>query len=121
MKRIMFILLIAIISTSVRAQFAKTKWSGSIKGDNPQKAVFKFTKDTVVLYTAGDEVIETMAYTVKNNVLSLKKVSGQSDCDGTSVGQYKFTIKDGSLTLTVASDVCGDRLEALDKTSWKKG
>jgi len=121
MKKIIFILTVLIISASAHAQFAKTKWNGTIKGDAAQKAVFKFAKDSLVLYSADGKVIETMHYSVKNGVLSMQKLSGQSDCDGTSIGQYKFVIKDGAMTLTAVSDACEDRSSALDKTTWKKG
>jgi hypothetical protein len=121
MKKIMFILLISVISVSVHAQFAKTKWTGAIKGDNAQKATLKFSKDTLVLAAADGSVIETMSFSVKNNILTIKKIAGQSDCDTATPGKYTFEIKNGTLNFSAASDACYDRSSALDKTVWKKG
>ena len=122
MKKIVFILIISFVTASVNAQLSHTKWKGAIKGDNPQGAMLKFGKDTLILYAAKDgSVIETMKYSVKEGVLTMIKISGQSDCDNKTYGNYKFVIKDGMLNMTVTSDNCYDRSSALDKTVWKKG
>jgi len=120
-KKLIFILLVSLLSVSLHAQLLHTKWKGAIKGDNPQNAVLKFGKDTLILYAATDgSVIETMTYSIKTNILTVRKISGQSDCDGSTTGKYLFTIKGGSLSLSLSSDACMDRSSALDKTAWMK-
>jgi hypothetical protein len=120
MKKTMSILLVLLVSMSVNAQLTHTKWKGTIKGDNPQEGTLKFTKDTLVLYAADGSVIETMTCKIADNVFSVKKVTGQSDCDTHTAGSYKFVIKAGTMSLSLASDACGDRSSALDKTQWVK-
>jgi len=117
----MTILLVWLVSMSVmHAQLTHSKWKGAIKGDNPQEGILKFSKDTLVLYAADGSVIETMTCKVAGNVFTVKKVTGQSDCDTNTAGSYKFVIKAGSMSLSLASDACGDRSSALDKTQWVK-
>ncbi len=120
MKKIIFVLLVSVVSISVQAQLSHTAWKGAIKGDNPQSAVLKFGRDTLILSAADGSTIETMKYSVKDNILSIRKLSGQSDCDNITVGKYKFDIKDGTATITLVADNCPDRSSALDKTAWKK-
>ncbi len=121
MKKLMLIFFVCFIAISVNAQFSHTKWTGAIKGDNPRDAVLKFGKDTLVLSAASDgSVIETMTYLVKENVLTVTKISGQSDCAVYSIGKYKFELKESALNISILADDCEDRSSALDKTGWVK-
>ena len=121
MKKALFFLLVAFASVTVRAQLKNTKWKGTIQTDNTIDVVFNYKSDTLEVSSAGDgSNIETMTYTVKDGVMSLRKVYGQSSCDATSTGKYKFEIKEGVLFLTQVSDVCNDRTSALSNSKWTK-
>jgi hypothetical protein len=121
MKTVIFMLATLVVSVYVDAQLGHTKWKGAIKGDNPQGAIFKFSKDTLVLYAVADgSVIETMACKMDDKTFTVIKSSGQSDCDTVTPGKYKFEINAGVIDVYVLSDNCGDRSSALDKTSWVK-
>jgi hypothetical protein len=74
MKTIFLMAVIALSTGVLHAQLAHTTWKGAIKGDAAQDAVFKFGKDTLVLYATGGSVIETMKYTFKQNTLTVKKL-----------------------------------------------
>ncbi len=121
MKKLLFILLVSFVSVAVHAQLADTKWKLTLKLDNPLDAVFTFGKDTLNVTAAADgSLVETMTYTVKDNILTIQKVSGQSDCEGSSIGKYKFEKKDNTLVVTLVSDDCADRSGVLDNTTWVK-
>jgi hypothetical protein len=61
-----------------------------------------------------------MTYTVEGNVFTIIKISGQSDCDGSAPGKYKFEIKGNEMYITLVSDACSDRATVLDKTTFIK-
>ena len=115
-------LLMTFIGFAASAQLVHTTWKGNIKGDAAQACTIKFGKDTVVLYGNDGGIIETMKYTAnpKSLILSLTKISGQSDCNTADAGKYKIVISGSSLALAVNADNCGDRSVALDKTVWTR-
>lgn len=122
MKKILFCLVIIVASLSAKSQLANHKWEGSIEMDNqPTPVTLDFKKDTVdAVVTANGELIEKMTYTVKNGIVTFKKVNGRSECGTDIVGKYKFEIKNDTVTLTLTEDICGNRAGVLDKSSWKK-
>ena len=121
MKKIIFIAFIAFISASANAQLANSKWKGTLQLDNPTDVVFDFRTDTLEAFVAEDNSsLELMKYSIKDNVLSIQKISGQSECDDTAVAKYKFEIGSDGLLLTLIEDNCIDRSGVLDNTKWVK-
>lgn len=120
MKKVLFVLLLAGLAFAGHAQFAHTTWKGTIKGDAAQAAILKFGKDTLALTKANGEVLETMTFSVKAGVLSLKKIAGQSDCDNIAIGKYAAAVTGKNMALTLTADPCQDRSDALNKTQWVK-
>jgi hypothetical protein len=121
MKNVVFIVLLTMISASLAAQIRNTKWKGTIHGDNPRNVIMDFHKDSVSLFTISDSsLVETMTYSVKDGIISLLKIEGQSDCDNVDVGKYRFRIKDGMMYMKLVSDPCPDRSSAIDSTKWFK-
>src|SRR5258708_25139357 len=98
MKKIIFILLVSLASVSVYAQLKDTRWKGALKGDNPQNVILDFRKDTFYVYTVADSsMVEIMTYSIGDKSFSIQKINGQSDCDNTVTGKYKFEIKNNNL------------------------
>lgn len=119
MKSIIIFLLLFLPSLSLVAQLRNSRWKGAIRGDNPRDAILDFHKDSVVLYALSDgAIIERMTCTVRDGVIALHKIDGQSDCDNSVVGKYKFEIKGGFLFIRLFADPCTDRSSALDSTKW---
>ena len=114
MRKIMMTLLVAFIAYSSNAQLSGTKWKGALNIQSGAMDVeFNFTNDTLdVVNTADNESIETMKYTLADSVISLHKLYGSSPC-GTEIGKYKYTIVDNELTLSLLSDDCSDRSNAI--------
>jgi len=120
MKSILILLTAFIAASSVHAQLANSKWRGTLQLDNPVEVIFDFGNDSLKCVVAADNSeLETMNFTVKDSVLTLKKLYGQSNCDN-SAGKYKFAVKDTELTLWLMEDSCVDRSSVLDNTKWKK-
>ena len=121
MKKLVFIFLASLVSMAVRAQLNNTKWKGTIHSDNDIDVVFNYRSDTLeVTNTSDNSNVETMTYTAKDNVLTLKKIYGQSNCDVTGTGKYKFEVKNDLLYITLISDSCEDRTSALSNSKWIK-
>lgn len=117
MKKIVFcLLLVTLASGSIKAQLANTKWKGILPLDGPVSVSFNFGNDTlIVMNLEQNSTIETMTYKTNNSTLSLVKVSGQSDCDNTSIGKYKYEIKNNELLIILVEDPCDDRAPYIDK------
>lgn len=122
MKKIIFLFFAIALAAGVQAQFANTKWTTTLKLDNPLDAVFDFSKDTLNVYASADgSLVETMVFGVKDDVLTIQKTSGQSDCEGSAIGKYKFAMKDSkTVVITLVSDDCTDRSGVLDGSTWIK-
>jgi hypothetical protein len=111
MKKSLFCLvLVTLVGGSIKAQLANTKWKGVLKLDDPVNVAFEFGKDTLTVINLDENsILETMVYTVTNSTFTLRKISGQSDCDSSTPGKYKYEIKDSALTMTLVEDACEDR------------
>lgn len=121
MKKIIFVMMAVIIGISANAQLTNTKWKGVLQLENETDVVFDFRTDTLEAVLVEDNsTLELMQYSVKDDVLSIQKISGQSTCSETSVARYKFEMKDDSLVLTLIEDECSDRSSVLDNTEWVK-
>ena len=121
MKKTGFLLLVSFAFVTVNAQLKNTKWKGTIKADEKYDVVFDYKNDTLEVSSADDgSNIETLTYAVKDSVLTLQKVYGKSNCDGTSIGKYNFHVKDNLLYVTLISDICDDRTSALNNSKWTK-
>ena len=121
MKKIFFVLFASLVMAGANAQLANTKWKITIKmDDNDAAATCSFGTDTLnVTLDSDGQLLETLLFTVQGDVFTIKKISGQSDCDD-QVGKYKFEIKDGVMSINLVSDDCQGRAEAIDKTKWIK-
>ena len=121
MKKIIFFVLVSFVTISLHAQLSKTKWKGTLQLDNPVDVLFDFGKDSLTVFVVENNAgLETMLFSDKDSLLSIKKVYGQSDCDEQVTGKYKYIIKDDEMTLTLISDDCPNRATVLDKTKWTK-
>jgi uncharacterized protein DUF3471 len=111
-----FLLLTGLVSI---AQLSHTKWKTTILLDAPKNVIFDFGKDTLTVYTIADSVlVETMKYTDKDQVLTMTKISGQSDCDDATSGSYRYAIDHDTIRITMVSDPCTDRSSVVDGSKW---
>ena len=121
MKKIIFTLFVCLAIVSVHAQIANTKWKGTLHTNNPMDVIFDFSNDSFRVTKVEDNaVVETMTYEAKDTLLTIKKVYGQSDCDGVVIGKYRFEIKSNELYFKLVSDDCNDRSSVLDNSKWTK-
>ena len=120
-KGLLGILTITLLSGSIKAQLTNSKWKGVLKLDNPVNVAFDFGKDTLTVFNLDEKtVLETMIYTSTSSKFTLKKIFGQSDCDSSTIGKYKYQIKDNSLLMTVDEDACNDRAPYLNNLQLMK-
>lgn len=120
MKKLITAALLLLVFSGVHAQLANTKWKGILKIQDDIPTIFDFEKDTLTLTTyANNVLIEDMTYKIADSILTLKKISGQSDCDQ-EIGKYKFSIRGDVLTLKLVSDACEDRSSVLDNNTFNK-
>ncbi len=121
MKKTFLFFTVFFVSLNIHAQLKNTKWKGTIEANTKMDVVFNFKNDTLSVSNATDgSNIETMTYMVKDSVLAMQKVFGRSNCEGTSIGKYKFEIKDDLLYIKLLSDTCNDRTSALNNSRWMK-
>jgi hypothetical protein len=114
-KKIFILILFSIAFSSVHAQFTNSKWTTTLQLDSPVDVLFDFKTDTLEVFSLPDSSsLETMLYSVKDNVLTLQKIYGQSQCDSTAA-KYKFEIKDDQIIFELVEDGCDDRSNVLDK------
>lgn len=119
MKKMQLLAAACLLTLTLHAQLAGTKWNTRINAGELINTILDFGKDTCTLYTVADStLIETMTYSVKDSIVTLSKVDGQSDCDAGTPATYKFKVTDNKLSLIMVSDDCSDRSSAFDNTKW---
>jgi len=110
MKKIIYLLLVSFISLATHAQVANSKWKTTLQLDQPADVVFNFSTDTLDVTSMEDNSsLETMKYTLKDTVLTIQKLYGQSQCDPATIGSYTCTINGDEMHLKIISDDCSDR------------
>ncbi|MCW3106333.1 MAG: hypothetical protein JWQ09_839 [Segetibacter sp.] len=120
-KSVICLLLITLVSGSIKAQLASSKWKGVIKVDDTINVTFAFGKDTLTVVNLDENsILETMVYTATNSTFTLQKISGQSDCGNSTIGKYKYQIKGNALSMTLVEDACDDRSSVLDNLQLSK-
>jgi hypothetical protein len=121
MKTVLLCVVFMIVATAAKAQLANTKWSGLMNVPTQQNVILDFKTDTVKMILPDNDgyVGETMLYSVKDSVITLKKVDGNSPCDQ-SAFTLTYAIKGNQLFVKTLSDVCEDRKNAWPATPFIK-
>ena len=89
---------------------------------DPNETFLQFRKDTVTVNLVSDgTLIEIMNFSVNKDTLRITKLFGGSPCDDKITGPYRFEPKDDQLTITLVSDDCVERADALKTNDpWTK-
>ena len=120
MKKMFSLLIVTFIAFNLHAQLSNTQWKGTLNVQGGTDVLFKFSNDTLdVSIPSSGENVETMKYKIEDSVISLEKLYGMSQCD-TSVGNYKYAVKDNQLTLSLIKDDCYDRANAIGTMKLEK-
>ncbi|MFM2361105.1 MAG: hypothetical protein EAZ16_00820 [Sphingobacteriales bacterium] len=117
---VLAVLFISALAWQVKesSSLSNTKWSGSMNVPDPMGVVLDFKTDTLTVLI-GEEIVESMSYTVSGDTLKIKKLFGSSPC-GDEEGKYKYTIKNDLLTIAEVEDACSLRAAAFSPAGYKK-
>lgn len=121
MNKIVVTIIVAFMACSVNAQFSNTKWKGILDIDGGMDVVFQFKGDTLDVVNAYDNSsLETMKYAIDGKTITLHKLYGESHCDNTASGKYKYAIVKDEMKLNLISDDCYERSNAIATLKLKK-
>lgn len=120
MKKVIVMLTVVFMAVSAKAQLADTKWKGAIFAPSQLPMILTFKKDTLAMTTPDGAPFETMSYTVKDDVITLKKLSGQSPCSVNGTFTVKYTLKTDKLTIIPLTDDCERRSAAWGNEPFDK-
>ncbi|MFI5153813.1 MAG: DUF3471 domain-containing protein [Chitinophagales bacterium] len=119
MKYLFFNFFCVLMVFSAKAQLSNTKWKATLNIDGPKNVIFDFKKDTLSVYAISDSsLIETMLFTDKDHMLTMQKISGQSDCDNATIGKYRYSPGHDTTRISMISDDCLDRSSVLNGSKW---
>lgn len=115
MKKIISVLLLSLIILGAQAQLANSKWKTTLQLDEATDVVFNFSTDTLNVTYSTDtaNIIEATKYTIKDTVLTIQKLFGQSECDTTAIGTYSCIVNGNEMQLKLISDDCSDRADII--------
>lgn len=120
MNKIVLTMLISLIAYAADAQLSNTTWKGTLNIEGGMNVLFNFNNDTLDVVNAADNSsLETMTYKLADSVITLVKLYGQSQCSDTP-GKYKFVRDNDELTLSLLSDDCSDRADAIGTMKLEK-
>ena len=125
MKRLLVSLLLTLAAVTLHAQaqnpLAGTAWQGQAYVPDEASIILHFKADSVSMFIAPDMILgETMAYTVKADTLTLRKISGNSPCDTRGIGTLQFTLKNDDMTVKSLADDCRARKVAWGDKPFRK-
>ena len=107
-----FLICIILVSASLisKAQFANTKWTGTMMVPSEQQVELSFKKDSLFI-SIDDSPVESMTYKVKDSLMNVVKIDGKSPCD---LGPFtlKFSVQGDKLFIKDISDSCDERKNA---------
>ncbi len=104
-----------LITLSVNAQLAGTKWKGKVNIPNSTEVIFDFKKDVANVTTLTGMPVESCSYTIKADTITFKKVSGGSPCPVNSVFTVQYAVKDDAMTINPLTDDCEGRKDSFTK------
>jgi hypothetical protein len=121
MKKIVIVLLTCFSPGLLFGQLENTRWKATLIIENPVNTIFDFKKDTVSLYTVADStLIEIMKYSINDTSFTLLKLDGQSDCNNSTPGKYRYQVTEDRLNLAMIEDDCPDRSSVINNTKWSR-
>jgi hypothetical protein len=113
MKTFYFLIVLLLTAAMAQAQLKDTKWEGKLNVPNETNVILDFKKDSVDMIIADEGIVgETMIYSVKDSIITMKKTSGHSPCNVDDVFKLKYRIKEDKLFLSNLSDPCDARIDA---------
>ena len=110
----LLLLLTSFVALATHAQVANSKWKTTLQLDQPVDVVFNFGTDTLDVTNLEDSSsLETMKYTLKDTVLTIQKLYGQSQCEPATIGSYTCTVNGDEMHLKMITDDCSDRSNVI--------
>ncbi len=108
--------IILLAATVSKAQLKNTKWTGTMNVPDATTVILDFKADSVDMVVADAGFVgETMTYSVKDSIITMKKTSGHSPCNIGGEFKVKYIIKDDKLFITNLSDNCDERVQSWNK------
>ena len=121
MKPFIIIAAFFMLTITANAQLINTNWKGTIMAPSEVNVVLQFKKDTLNIVVAGTgNVIESMKYSVKDDVITINKIAGGSPCSNDVTATIKYAVKDTTLILVPLSDPCDERKNAWPPAGFSK-
>ncbi|WP_461453491.1 hypothetical protein [Mucilaginibacter sp.] len=115
-----FLISLVLISGSLisKAQFANTKWTGTMMVPSEQQVELSFKKDSLYI-NIEESPVESMTYKVKDSLITVNKVDGKSPCE---LGPFtlKFSLQGDKLFIKDISDSCDERKNAWTSDPFTK-
>lgn len=98
---------------NANAQLKNTKWKGTIAAPSDVEVILQFKADTLNIVIAGtDNVIESMKYSFKDDLITINKLAGGSPCSNDQQATMNYSIKGNQLILVPVNDPCDERKNA---------
>ncbi len=114
-------LLFVCLGFFTQAQLINTKWKGSLDIDGGLPVQFNFGADTLIVVGTNDfSTLETLHYTQTDSVVTFQHLYGESRCDSSTIGKYKFEMSQDTAHLRLIEDKCEERSAAINNLQLKK-
>jgi len=118
--RIICLLAALLLTVTIsKAQLKNTQWEGTMYVPDETSIILDFKTDSVnIVVPENGMLAETMTYSVKDSIITLKKTSGHSPCNVGDEFKLKYVIKNDKLFITSLSDPCDERIQAWSKEAY---
>jgi hypothetical protein len=111
MRTLSILALLLLTSAISKAQLKNTQWKGKMSVPSETTVILDFKEDSVDMIIVDNEMVgETMTYSVKDSVITMKKTSGHSPCNVGDEFKVKYLIQDDKLFISNLSDPCDARI-----------
>ena len=121
MLKIVFISLCFIIAfqNTIKAQTIQhTVWKSFFDAPINDTATLSIGSDSLTISSSHGMALDAAAIKFNNDTIEINDVSGPIKCSSDDKGVYRYLITNGKLVLTIISDNCDGRANAISGRQW---
>lgn len=109
---------IAIQNTTNAQTLQHTSWKSFFAEPINDTATLSIGTDSLILSSSNGMALNVAAIKISKDTLEINDVSGPRKCSSDDKGVYSYSITNGTLVLTIISDNCDGRANAISGRQW---
>lgn len=110
--------MLALHNTTKAQTLQHSIWKSFFDAPINDTATLSIGIDSLTISNSHGMALDVAAIKISNDTLEINDVSGPIKCSSDDKGVYSYTITNGKLVLTIISDNCDGRANAISGRQW---